>query len=117
MSKFTMNNINTQPHEVVATENAFLFTKQHLKTEFPKYFVDEDSTYFFERNGLLKVLHVFGDQCVPYENIDEQSLYRLTREHDWIHRLWTPPPPPEGASSLQPVLHHAVVVSAQIFDS
>jgi len=43
MSKFTMNNINTQPHEVVATENAFLFTKQHLKTEFPKYFVDEDS--------------------------------------------------------------------------
>ena len=74
-------------------------------------------TYFFERNGLLKVLHVFGDQCVPYENIDEQSLYRLTREHDWIHRLWTPPPPPEGASSLQPVLHHAVVVSAQIFDS
>jgi hypothetical protein len=27
-----------------------------------------------------------------------------------------PSPPPEGASNLQPVLHHAGEVSAQVFD-
>ena len=81
-----MKNVNRKPHEVVATDKVFLFTKRHLKTEFPNYFVDEDSTYFFAKNGFLEVFQVSGDQCIPYENFDDQALYRLTMRYNWRHR-------------------------------
>ncbi len=80
-----MNDLSAQPHEVVATDKVFLFTKRHLKTEFPQYFVDEDSTYFFAMNGYLDVFQVSGDQCIPYENFDDQDLYRLTMKYNFRH--------------------------------
>ena len=83
-----MANINQQPHEMVLNDRAFLFTKRNLKPKFPYYFIDEDTTYFFNRNGSLEVLHVFGDKCVAYENMDKYSLVDLRRRDGFIHKNW-----------------------------
>jgi hypothetical protein len=79
-SHFAMNGINTEFHNAVVTETVFLFTKRHLKTKFPRYFIDEDSTYFLKRNNHLRVLKVFGDKCCEYEKYDEDALDRLLQK-------------------------------------
>lgn len=73
-SHFAMNGINAESHNAVVTETLFLFTKRHLKTNFPRYFINEDSTYFLKRNNHLRVLKVFGDKCCEYEKYDEHAL-------------------------------------------
>jgi len=69
-----MNGINAESHNAVVTETLFLFTKRHLKTKFPRYFINEDSTYFLKRNNHIRVLKVFGDKCCEYEKYDEHAL-------------------------------------------
>ena len=81
-------NINRQPHEMVSNDKACLFTLRHLKAGFPRYFIDEDTTYFFKRNGLLAVMHVFGKDCIPCENTDEYSLNHIRIRPDFIHRYY-----------------------------
>jgi hypothetical protein len=72
-----MNGINAESHNAVVTETVFLFTKRHLKTKFPRYFINEDSTYFLKRNNHLRVLKAFGDKCCEYEKYDEHALDQL----------------------------------------
>ena len=75
-----MNGINAESHNAVVTETLFLFTKRHLKTKFPRYFINEDSTYFLKRNNHIRVLKVFGDKCCEYEKYDEHALDRLLQK-------------------------------------
>ena len=69
-------NINNQPHEMVSNDKAFLFTLRHLKAQFPR-FNNEDTTYFFNRNGRLEIMYVFGNKCLKFENMDEKSVTEL----------------------------------------
>ena len=79
-SHFAMNGINAESHNAVVTETLFLFTKRHLKTNFPRYFINEDSTYFLKRNNHLRVLKAFGDKCCEYEKYDEHALDLLLQK-------------------------------------
>ena len=79
-SHFAMNGINAESHNAVVTETLFLFTKRHLKTNFPRYFINEDSTYFLKRNNHIRVLKVFGDKCCEYEKYDEHALDLLLQK-------------------------------------
>ena len=79
-----MDGINAESHNAVVTENVFLFTKRHLKTKFPRYFISEDSTYFLKRDDHLRVLKAFGDKCCEYEKYDEHALDGLLQQNPSI---------------------------------
>ena len=69
------------------------------------------------RMGLYRmgvVLFIFADLRHGFYTIvsNEGFLFKI----GLLRHAGTPRPPPRAASSLQPVLHHAGVVSAQIFD-
>jgi hypothetical protein len=79
-----MNGINAESHNAVETEKVFLFTKRHLKTKFPRYFINEDSTYFLKRDNHLRVLKAFGDKCCEYEKYNEHALDQLLQQNPSI---------------------------------
>ena len=120
-----MNGINTQPHEVVSPENAFGFTRRHLRSALPKYFVNQVP---IEHSTGMSETHHYSPNPDDVDGLGavEARVHRLAEALDGlIQRVATaqapgPAPGPYSATTRMHLLARALdrliqrVVSSRI---